>query len=114
MSRPSAAIAIWPGIADLVFEPDTIRELSAVVKLVAPGAVDLADLSDAEAGRIEIVIGGWGTPPFDAAIVARLPRLRLLAYAAGTVKATVTPALWDRGVRVSSAADANAVPVAEL
>ena len=43
-----------------------------------------------------------------------MPKLRLLAYAAGTVKATVTPATWEHGVVVSSAAAANAVPVAEF
>jgi phosphoglycerate dehydrogenase-like enzyme len=43
-----------------------------------------------------------------------MPKLRLLAYAAGTIKYTVTPATWQRGVVVSSAAAANAVPVAEF
>ena len=43
-----------------------------------------------------------------------MPKLRLLAYAAGTVKATVTSATWEHGVVVSSAAAANAVPVAEF
>jgi phosphoglycerate dehydrogenase-like enzyme len=42
-----------------------------------------------------------------------MPSLRLFAYAAGTVKGIVTPAVWARGVVVTSAAAANAVPVAE-
>lgn len=42
-----------------------------------------------------------------------MPRLAMFAYAAGTVKWQVTDALWDRGVLVTSAAAANAVPVAE-
>ena len=41
------------------------------------------------------------------------PRLRLFAYAAGTVKWQVTDAVWDHGIVVTSAAAANAVPVAE-
>ena len=63
---------------------------------------------------IEIVLGSWGCNVLDDALLARMPKLRFLAYAAGTVKHTVTPATWDRGVVVSSAAAANAVPVAEF
>ncbi len=59
-------------------------------------------------------MGGWGCSLLDDALLARMPKLRLLAYAAGSVKHTVTPATWDHGVVVSSAAAANAVPVAEF
>jgi phosphoglycerate dehydrogenase-like enzyme len=62
---------------------------------------------------IEIVVGGWdvtcSTMP-----CWRMPKLQLLAYAAGSVKHTVTPATWQHGISVSSAAAANAVPVAEF
>ena len=44
---------------------------------------------------------------------AAVPRLRGIFYAAGTVKGFVTPAMWARGVAVSSAAPMNAIPVAE-
>jgi phosphoglycerate dehydrogenase-like enzyme len=64
--------------------------------------------------RVEIVVGSWGCNVLDDALLARMPKLRLLAYAAGTVKFTVTPATWEHGVVVSSAAAANAVPVAEF
>ncbi len=40
-------------------------------------------------------------------------KLRLVLYAAGSVRAFVTDALWDRGIRVSGAHALNAVPVAE-
>ena len=63
---------------------------------------------------IEIVVGGWGCNVLDDALLARMPKLQLLAYAAGSVKHTVTPATWQHGVFVSSAAAANAVPVAEF
>jgi phosphoglycerate dehydrogenase-like enzyme len=41
------------------------------------------------------------------------PRLRLIAHAAGTVKFTVDPSAYARGIRVTHAAEANAIPVAE-
>lgn len=112
--RPAAALALIPGLEHLVFSADTLAALSETVDLVTPGGVDLATLADDVLARVEIVLGGWGCSVFDDALVARMPRLRLLAYAAGTVKHTVTPALWAQGVAVSSAAAANAVPVAEF
>ncbi len=36
-----------------------------------------------------------------------------MVHAAGTVKRLVTPAVWERGIRVSSCAGANSLPVAE-
>lgn len=41
------------------------------------------------------------------------PRLAAAVHAAGTVKGHIRPEVWQRGIAVSSAADANAVPVVE-
>ena len=59
-------------------------------------------------------ITGWGTPRFDASLLEHAPHLRLIAHSAGSVKGIVTPVVYDRGIRVTTAAAANAVPVAEL
>jgi phosphoglycerate dehydrogenase-like enzyme len=42
-----------------------------------------------------------------------MPKLRAILHAAGTVRGFVTDACWERGLLVSSAAHANAIPVAE-
>ena len=114
LSRPKAALAMIPGVDHLVLTAAARAELDALVDLVAPGAVDLTALDDDVLAEIEIVVGSWGCSVLDDALLARMPKLRLLAYAAGTVKMTVTPATWEHGVVVSSAAAANAVPVAEF
>ena len=46
-------------------------------------------------------------------MLERAPRLRAVVHAAGTVKNHVTPACFERGILVSCAAAANALPVAE-
>lgn len=78
----------------------------------------LAHFDDARAVRLladaDVMLSAWGCPPLDEAVLGRAPRLRMLAHAAGTVKNHVTPACFRHGVRVSSAAQANAVPVAEF
>jgi phosphoglycerate dehydrogenase-like enzyme len=114
MSRPRAALAMIPGVEHLVLTAAARADLDGLVDLVAPAAVDLDALDDEDLNEVEIVVGGWGCRVLDDALLARMPKLRLLAYAAGTVKMTVTPATWERGIAVSSAAAANAVPVAEF
>ncbi|MDQ0240249.1 MULTISPECIES: hydroxyacid dehydrogenase [Arthrobacter] len=61
----------------------------------------------------DILITGWGCPMIDDAVLDAAPRLRYVLHAAGSVKHHVADACWERGVQVSSAADANAIPVAE-
>jgi phosphoglycerate dehydrogenase-like enzyme len=62
---------------------------------------------------VELLVTGWGCPPLDTAVLARAPRLRAVVHTAGTVRGHVTEACWERGIAVTSAAAANAVPVAE-
>jgi phosphoglycerate dehydrogenase-like enzyme len=47
-------------------------------------------------------------------VLDRAPKLRAIIHAAGTVKGHVDPLCFERGVRVTSAAAANAVPVSEF
>lgn len=63
---------------------------------------------------VEVIIGTWGLPRMDDEFLAATPCLRSVLYAAGTVKGFVTDALWSRGISVSSAAEANGIPVAEF
>ncbi|WP_206442032.1 hydroxyacid dehydrogenase [Streptomyces boncukensis] len=60
-----------------------------------------------------VLITGWGCPPLEADVLESAPRLQAVLHTGGSVKGLVTPACWERGLTVSSAADANAVPVAE-
>ena len=91
------------GLADIAFTAAQNERLADVAEVVPPE----------RAAEADVVLGHWGCAPLDAGALDGLPRLRLLAYAAGTVRDVVTPAVWSRGVAVTSAAAANAVPVAE-
>jgi phosphoglycerate dehydrogenase-like enzyme len=63
--------------------------------------------------EIEVILSGWGAPAMDAAFLEAAPNLRVVLYGAGSIRRVATPALWDRGVRITSAYAANAVPVSE-
>jgi phosphoglycerate dehydrogenase-like enzyme len=116
MRRPKGALAMLQGLGmeQQVLGPAARAELESLVELVSPEAVNLSTLEADVLAEIEILVGSWGCNRLDAELLTRMPKLQLLAYAAGTVKATVTPATWEHGVAVSSAAAANAVPVAEF
>ena len=115
MSRghPNIVIAHWPGMG-LFGEADhgRLRALGRLLNTEPIGAWD--DEADAVLAEAEVIIGHWGCPPLDAAMLERASQLGLFAYAAGTVKMTLTDAVWDRGIRVTSGANANAEPVAEF
>jgi phosphoglycerate dehydrogenase-like enzyme len=113
-TRPRAALAMVPDVETQLLTPETRVELESLVELVHSTPIDLATMAPDTLGNIEILVGSWGCNVLDDALLGRMPKLRFLAYAAGSVKHTVTPATWERGVVVSSAAAANAVPVAEF
>lgn len=62
----------------------------------------------------EVILTGWGGPVMDEKFLAAAPNLKAVFYGAGTIKYMVTDAFWGRGVVITSAYAANAVPVAEF
>jgi len=100
---------------DLFAEAQRAR-LAALAEV--PDFAPLTRFDDARAEallpRAEILLTGWGSPRIDPALLDRAPRLRVVVHAAGTVKPFFDPACFARGLRVSSAAAANAIPVAEF
>lgn len=77
----------------------------------------LDDLTTVRARKVladtEVLVTGWGCPRLDADVLAAAPHLKAVVHAAGSVRGHVSDACWERGVEVSSAAAANALPVAE-
>ena len=61
----------------------------------------------------EVILSGWGAPAMGGAFLEAAPKLRVVLYGAGSIRRVATPALWERGVRITSAHAANAVPVSE-
>ena len=99
MTPARIAMAMAPGLDAAAFGEQHRARLAAIGNVVDHDP--------------EILLGHWGCPKLDEAFLDTMPRLRLFAYAAGTVKGIVTPSVWARDITVTSAAAANAVPVAE-
>jgi phosphoglycerate dehydrogenase-like enzyme len=62
--------------------------------------------------KADACLASWGVARFDEDVLASAPRLKAVAYAAGSVKPIVSDALWDRDILVTSAAPALGVMVA--
>jgi phosphoglycerate dehydrogenase-like enzyme len=115
MSRPKIALAMMAGLVDHAFTPDQVARLATIGELV--DTAPLTSFDEAHAADVlreaEVLVGHWGCPTLTPEVVALAPNLQLFAYAAGTVKWQVTDAVWEHDILVTSAAAANAVPVAE-
>lgn len=112
VSGPKILIAHLPRLS-LFDEPDLDRLRSLGTLLNTEPIGDWSAAPDLLA-QADVILGHWGCPRITAEVLESAPRLRQVAYAAGTVKAVVSDAVFDRGIRVTSCADANAEPVAEF
>lgn len=113
--RPRALLAMHAELAARLIDAPTMRRLTGLADL-DPGLVadDFAAPAAAAALReAEVLISCWGCPPLTGEVLDRAPRLRAVVHAAGSVKHHITDACWRRGIAVTSAAWANALPVAE-
>jgi len=113
--RPVAMFAMTAENVPQIFPSEVLARLREFVE-IDPTLVagDFADPQVRDAlAETEILITGWGCPPLDDVTLDAAPKLRAVLHAAGSVKNFITPAVWERGLVVSSAAGANALPVAE-
>ncbi|OEV02526.1 hydroxyacid dehydrogenase [Streptomyces oceani] len=113
--RPRAALAMSSEAARSVLTPTARAALAEHCALTEPPVLDEFGSERARAALVEaeLLVTGWGCPPITAEVLATAPRLRALVHTAGSVRGHVTEACWERGIQVSSAARANALPVAE-
>ncbi|NUT38148.1 MAG: hydroxyacid dehydrogenase [Hamadaea sp.] len=114
LPRPVGAFAMRPDVLPTAFTPDLIERLGARLELLtAPGGDPHIGLDHPRIAEVSVLITSWECPRLDAPVLDRLPRLRAVIHAAGSIRHHVTEEVWRRGIAVSSAADANADPVAD-
>ncbi|WP_055525428.1 hydroxyacid dehydrogenase [Streptomyces graminilatus] len=112
---PSAVFAMNPAHLPELLPPHLMARLGELVR-IDPTLV-VQDFTEPAAraalAGAEILITGWGCPHIGAEALAAAPRLRTVLHAAGSVRSLIGEEAWQRGLAVSSAAQANALPVAE-
>ncbi|GAA3804154.1 hydroxyacid dehydrogenase [Streptomyces phyllanthi] len=112
---PTAVFAMNPVHLPELFPPPLMARLRELVT-IDPGLVvqDFIDPAAALAlAEAEVLITGWGCPHLGADVLDAAPRLRTVLHTGGSVRSMIGDAFWERGLTISSAAWANALPVAE-
>ena len=112
--KPVSAMVMHPIVRDELLREDHLQRLGQCSQLLSTDPVESLDALGADAGRVEVLITSWGCPRIEADHLQQIPRLRLVAHLAGSVKGFLDDAVWRRGIRVTNAVAANAVPVAEF
>ncbi|MCE2511294.1 MAG: hydroxyacid dehydrogenase [Acidimicrobiia bacterium] len=115
MTRPVVTIAIGRSHYRRMFSDGALADLADAAHIVHHSSDEPAskqDLLDVLA-EADACITSWGVAPLDAEVVAAAPRLGHMAHMGGSVKRFVSDAVWERGIRVTSAAITLARDVAE-
>lgn len=111
-TSPRTLLVMSPATFAMQFGPSERERLETVADLVTPTAV--AEFDTEHLAQAEVLITSWGTPEITDAVLDAAPHLRAIIHAAGSVRSLVPPDISTRGIVVTSAADLNAIPVAEF
>lgn len=124
MMEPAAGPVVCFAMSEAAFrtavDSVTLDRLAQVASVVrdddgAPVLIQDFDSVDRAMLRdVEVLVTGWGAPRLDADTMPFFEQLRAVVHAAGSVKGILDPCVWDAGVAVSTAAEVNAIPVAEF
>ncbi len=113
-SAPTVVAVVSKSSSREFFSDEDAERLRAVAARLGGTFLRIDRLADAELAEARIVITSWGVGPFDAAVLASLPALALIAHTGATIKPFATDELFDRGILVTQAGAGMARPVAEV
>lgn len=108
--RPRAALLAKPFPLGYAYDASTLNRLHTLVELED----HTTPANNAAPSEAELILTGWGVPRLDEEFFKRFPRTSVVFHAAGSVRSLMTDEAWSRGVRVTTAAQVNARPVAEF
>lgn len=105
-----------PATFAVQFPEPLLARLRSLVELTDPISTHDLDAPSVRRllGEVDVLVTSWGCPQLTPERLADAPRLRAIFHCAGSVRSMVTDEVWHRGIVVTSAADENAVPVAEF
>lgn len=108
-------VALGKNRREKIFQPDAIEKMRSMGNVVLnensedPQEEELLNLVDSGT----ILITSWGCPQITAELLDKMPNLKLIVHAAGSVKGIVCDEMWKRNIRVISSASQLGKGVAE-
>jgi phosphoglycerate dehydrogenase-like enzyme len=98
-----------------IYGPEELEAVEQLIDVYAPQQTADSIVEDPSVlAEADVILSGWGMATMDEAFLAAAPKLKAVFYGAGTIKYFMTDAAWDRGIMVTSAYAANAIPTAEF
>lgn len=100
---------------ELVYPSSIRKEIEELATIYAPPLTaemikrDNSILQDAE-----VIFSGWGGPKLDQNLLDAAPNLRVMFYAAGSVKQIATEESRKKNIIITNAVQANSIPVTEF
>lgn len=109
------ALAMSQAVSHRIFPARVLDSLESGATLLnrEPMTEFSSERSLALLAEAQALVTGWGCAMINDEVLHAAPNLRYILHAGGTVKNHVDKVCWERGVEISTAADANAIPVAE-
>ena len=115
-SRVKILVVLKPNLYEILFSPESDQSLRKLGDVAFRGTE--TDLTSEELGAllpgVDWLVGGWGTPRFTPTVLGAADRLRLYVHTAGSIKGTLPPAVFERGIQVTHGAGAIATAVADM
>lgn len=109
-----ALYVLAPSAFETLYPLPERDEIAALVDFYAPiQSPEMLAESPGVLYAAEAIFSGWGCPRFDQHLLDAAPNLKVVFYGAGSVKSLVSDVFWQRGIQITTAYAANAVPVVE-
>jgi phosphoglycerate dehydrogenase-like enzyme len=114
--KPRALLVMDESSFRAHFDRARLDRLAGMVSLGDPVRIDELDspIAIEKLKNADILLTSWGAPQLTAERLGNAQSLKAVIHAAGSVQGLVSDEVWRRGIRVSNAADVNAIPVAEF
>jgi phosphoglycerate dehydrogenase-like enzyme len=116
MPQWKALITVPEPLRSTIVRPAALAKLASLYQVESnPDGANWSSQQLAERlAGVDVLIASWGLPQLDETVMARADRLKLVGYAAGSVKSFATAAFWAKGACLSHAAFRIADSVAEF
>ena len=116
MPAPRMLVTVERPLLRRISTPESLARLERLAESVTFNDGDRAWDGVAvqeQIGGATAVLASWGSCTYDEQLLDAAPELEIICYAAGTIRSVAPPAVFERGVRVTHAADFIALGVAE-
>lgn len=114
MNKPKGLFICGTESLNEVYSQQHREAIAELIELIAkPQTAQSVQEKPYLLNEVEVIMSTWGAPQMDETFLKNCPKLKAVFYGAGSLRAFVTEAFWQRNIVVTSAYAMNAVSVSE-